>query len=83
MPVFACVCVRTCECVCVYVPVRVCRQASLLVSNEGSEEAAELFCASRLGREGTWNFGAVAPSNDPSADLARANRIVHRFLSPA
>ena len=46
----------------------------------GNDDSAEHFCATRLGRDGTWNYGSLSPSADGHADLARSNAIVDRFL---
>ena len=54
-------------------------QGSLMLEC-GSADAAEVFCASRLGREGTWNYGSLAPSDDPKGDVARSAALVERFL---
>lgn len=40
----------------------------------------QLFIAARIGREGTWNYGATPPTaGEAQADASRAARIVTRF----
>lgn len=56
-------------------------QATLLVT-EGNADAAELFCAARIGREGTWNYGALdpVPADEVQGQQEMLARIIDRFV---